>query len=91
MGYSLIYIERSSIMTEMQEYTKIKAKIRKLEGKKEKGDKTNHILHLLLSILTAGFWIPVWILVSLSSSGISESEIDKLYEKKDELEFKLKK
>lgn len=27
--------------------------------------KVNHILHLLLSILTAGIWIIVWILVSL--------------------------
>ena len=26
--------------------------------------KVNHILHLLLSILTAGIWIIVWILVS---------------------------
>ena len=77
-------------MTEMQEYTRINNKIRKLEAKKEKGDKTNHILHLLLSILTAGFWIPVWILVTLSSSGISDSEIDKLYERRDELEFQLK-
>ena len=30
--------------------------------------KTNHVLHLLLSILTAGFWIPVWILVALRNS-----------------------
>ncbi len=26
---------------------------------------TNHILHLLLSIITFGFWIIVWILVAL--------------------------
>jgi len=26
---------------------------------------TNHILHLLLSIITFGFWIIVWILASL--------------------------
>jgi cytochrome c biogenesis protein CcdA len=29
----------------------------------------NHILHLLLSVFTAGFWIPVWILVILFGSG----------------------
>ncbi len=29
----------------------------------------NHVLHLLLSIVTAGFWIPVWILVTLFGSG----------------------
>jgi hypothetical protein len=28
-----------------------------------KGKPTNHILHLILSIITLGLWIPVWILV----------------------------
>lgn len=23
----------------------------------------NHVLHLLLSLFTAGFWIPVWIII----------------------------
>ncbi len=30
---------------------------------------TNHILHLILSILTAGLWIIVWILASIKMSG----------------------
>ena len=30
-----------------------------------KGKPTNHVLHLILSIITLGFWIPVWICVSL--------------------------
>jgi hypothetical protein len=29
----------------------------------------NHILHLLLAVVTAGLWIPVWILVALFGSG----------------------
>ncbi len=29
----------------------------------------NHVLHLLLSVVTAGFWIPVWILVSVFGGG----------------------
>jgi cytochrome c biogenesis protein CcdA len=29
----------------------------------------NHVLHLLLSIFTAGFWIPVWIVVAIFTSG----------------------
>jgi len=29
--------------------------------------KTNHILHLLLSIVTAGFWIPIWILAYINN------------------------
>ena len=27
---------------------------------------TNHILHLLLSVLTSGFWVIIWILCALS-------------------------
>ena len=29
--------------------------------------KTNHILHLLLSVCTFGLWIPVWIVVSINN------------------------
>lgn len=29
---------------------------------------TNHILHLLLSIITGGLWLAVWIIISLNSS-----------------------
>lgn len=29
---------------------------------------TSHVLHLLLSVITAGVWIPVWLLVALSNS-----------------------
>lgn len=27
--------------------------------------KTSHILHLLMSVVTAGFWVPVWVIVAL--------------------------
>jgi len=29
--------------------------------------KTNHILHLLLSILTLGLWVPVWVFVAINN------------------------
>ena len=29
--------------------------------------KTSHILHLLLSLLTLGWWVPVWILLGLNN------------------------
>jgi hypothetical protein len=29
---------------------------------------TNHVVHLLLSVFTAGIWLIVWILVALSES-----------------------
>ena len=27
--------------------------------------KPNHVLHLLVTVFTVGFWMPVWVLVSL--------------------------
>ncbi|MXY72484.1 MAG: hypothetical protein F4Y97_05530 [Dehalococcoidia bacterium] len=29
-----------------------------------KGEKVNHVLHLLLSVFTAGIWLPFWIVVA---------------------------
>lgn len=43
-------------------------RIRELEQKLGRTE-TNHILHLLLSIVTAGLWLPVWILASLNNAG----------------------
>lgn len=37
---------------------------------------TSHVLHLILSIVTAGFWIPVWVIVALSNS-IENARIDR--------------
>jgi hypothetical protein len=45
---------------EFIEYEKLKHKRDRL--------KTNHILHLLLSILTGGLWLVIWVAVSLSNS-----------------------
>lgn len=33
-----------------------------------KKKKTSHVLHLILSLVTVGLWIPVWIIVTLSNS-----------------------
>lgn len=38
--------------------------------------KTAHVLHLLLSVITAGLWVPVWILVAVSH-GIERGKIDR--------------
>ena len=43
--------------------------------------KTSHILHLILSIISMGVWLPIWILVSASNAierGKTESRITKL-------------
>tara|TARA_R110000787_G_scaffold214407_1_gene323635 strand:- start:35 stop:295 length:261 start_codon:yes stop_codon:yes gene_type:complete len=29
-------------------------------------DEPNHILHLLLSLITAGCWVPIWLLIVIS-------------------------
>ena len=42
--------------------------------------KTAHILHLLLSILTAGLWVPVWVLVAVSHAN-ERRKIDKKLER----------
>lgn len=38
--------------------------------------KTSHILHLILSLITGGLWIPVWMLCALSN-GIERRRIDR--------------
>ena len=44
--------------------------------------RTSHVLHLLLSLVSIGLWIPVWALVSLSN-GIERRRIRKLIERND--------
>lgn len=39
-----------------------------IEMQKLQGYRTSHILHLLLSVLTMGVWVPVWALVALSNA-----------------------
>ena len=34
---------------------------------------TSHILHLLLSVVTVGFWIPVWIVVAIINHVVRDS------------------
>ena len=41
---------------------------------------TSHVLHLILSIVTVGFWIPVWFIVALSNA-IENYKIDRKVDK----------
>jgi len=55
--------------------------IRKYERQID-ANKTNHILHLLLSIFTGGFWIIAWAIISLENSrkrSFAEKRIDSIY------------
>lgn len=37
-------------------------------------DRPNHILHLLLSVVTCGLWIPIWIIIA-GKSNLSRVEV----------------
>lgn len=39
--------------------------------------KPSHVLHLLLTVLTVGLWIPVWAVLSASRGGAQCSECGK--------------
>ena len=39
------------------------------EQRKVSRKSANHILHLILSVLTAGFWLIVWFLVAIQFGG----------------------
>ena len=45
-----------------------------------KKKKTNHVLHLLLSLITFGIWILIWLIVA-ASNGSENSKIDKMIAK----------
>jgi len=50
--------------------------------------RVNHILHLILSIITVGFWLIVWILVVIGSNSERssyEKALKKEYQKKEAL------
>jgi len=42
---------------------------------------TSHVLHLILSIISCGLWIPIWLLVVLSNS-IENSMTDRKIKKR---------
>ncbi len=73
-----------------REITIKEKKLKKLE----EGNKTNHILHLILSIVTAGLWLIVWLFVAMSNNDTAISKLDKelldLYALKKEAEYKIK-
>ena len=45
-----------------------------------KKKKTNHVLHLLLSFITAGIWLLIWLLVA-ASNGSENKKIDRMVAK----------
>lgn len=39
--------------------------------------KTNHILHLLLTVFTFGFWAPMWLLLALMNAHTTRVNIER--------------
>lgn len=65
----------------------IEFQIKKLENRIE-STKINHILHLILTILTVGFWSLIWIFVGIWSyfeKMSYESDLKKIFQKKESL------
>jgi len=57
----------------------------------ENEKKVSHILHLLLTIISCGFWSPMWMLICLSVSlenrGISKRNLKRYKEQKEMLDY----
>lgn len=54
-----------------------------IEMDKLSRQRTNNILHLLLSVVTAGLWLPVWLLIAVNNAverGRIERRIDKYHQ-----------
>ena len=73
----------------------VNSEIRRQENKinNDKSGTTNHILHLLLSIITGGIWVPIWILSAISnmsfSFGGAKRKLEELYKIHDEITIRL--
>lgn len=33
------------------------------------GTKPNHVLHLILTLVTLGFWFPIWVIITITKTG----------------------
>ena len=71
-------------------YKDANKQIRALERKQE-SQNVNHILHLLISVFTAGIWIPIWILIVMSNTNVGslDRKLEKLYSVRDEIELEM--
>ena len=38
--------------------------------------KVNHILHFLISVITAGLWLPIWLILSLRVRKVFQIAVD---------------
>ena len=56
--------EQESIRTHLKKHDEHYARvIKKHEGRKQ----TSHFTHLVMTFLTCGFWIPIWVVCTLSN------------------------
>lgn len=70
--------------TELKKHkSQIELDLHKIERQYDKS-KTNHILHLLLSLLTAGIWIIIWFFVAIGNNS-RRSKMGKLIDESHRL------
>ena len=76
----------------MKTIRQLDREIRQLENNPVPPKKINHILHLLLTILTGGLWLIVWILTGITDNTAParkkhQKKLDELYAELDKLAF----
>lgn len=75
------HLKRDSESVQALKIGKMTRKIEKIQ--------TSHVLHLLLSVITAGIWIPVWLLIAISN-GMERSTGERALKKYVEQQAKYK-
>lgn len=74
LSFKLIGINMFRKLSPQQKFirheARIRAQISTIESRSSKRSSapTSHIFHLLMSVITAGVWIPVWILMIMRNS-----------------------
>lgn len=71
-------------MTKTDRIYSLERQINKLNGEII-DTKTNHILHLLLTLVSMGFWLPLWIVFALGNA----NQRQKLKARQSKLELQL--
>lgn len=70
IGFGLLWVVdflvRDGVMAEQRKQRKCKLCAKKVLATRPG---TSHLLHLFLSVITAGIWIPVWVLISAKIGG----------------------
>ena len=65
-------------MTKQELKAEAKRKRRIVQARVDATRTTSHVLHLILSLITCGFWVIVWVLCGLSNAAVRNNAISVL-------------